>query len=70
VQAPDALGAGEVGQRARHAQHAVVAAGREAQTPGRLGQQRAAGGIGRGDLLQQLVVGLGALVAIRWPPLP
>ena len=49
----------EIGQGARHAQHAVIAARRKPEPLGRLGQQLAAVGVGRRDLVEQLAVGLG-----------
>jgi hypothetical protein len=60
-------GAGlEIGQRAGHAHHAVIAPRRELEAFGRGGEQLAALGIGGGDLVQELAVGLG----IAGIPLP
>ena len=49
----------EVGERSCDAQHAVEAAGRQAEAVDRLGDELAAGLVERGDLLQQLAVGFG-----------
>ena len=54
----------EIRQGACDPQDAVVAAGREAQAVGGLGQQAPAVRVGRGDLLQQLAVGLGVGLGI------
>jgi hypothetical protein len=50
VQAADGLGGGQLGQRARDAQHAVIAAHGELQPPGRFGQQLPAGRVRGRDL--------------------
>ena len=58
VQAAHLLAVVEIGQGAGHAQHAMPAAGGETQPFGGAGQQRAAFGVGRGDLGQELAVSL------------
>ena len=57
--AADLRGAVEVGDGARDTQHAVVAARGQVHALGRAQQQLAASGVGRGDLVEQLAVGLG-----------
>ena len=55
----DLLGAGEVGDGAGDAEHAVEAARGEAHRRGGIGEELAAGLVGRRDPVEQLAVGLG-----------
>ena len=59
MDSPDLLGAGEVGDGAGDAEHAMEAAGREAHRRGGVGEELAAGLVRRRDLVEQLAVGLG-----------
>lgn len=59
MDATNCFGPGQIGERAADAQHAVVAARREAHRVGGLREQLAAGLVGRRDRLEQLAVGLG-----------
>jgi hypothetical protein len=65
VDAADLVVALEVGERARDAQDAVIAARRQAHGVGGLAQQGEAGLLGPGDLLEQLAVGLGIGAQMR-----
>jgi len=53
MQPADFVGSVEIGQRARDAQHAVIAARRQPHGFGRIAQQLCARSVGLGDLLQQ-----------------
>lgn len=63
VQACDGRRCVEIGERARNAQHAMIAACRELEPVGGLGEEVPAGGLGCRQFLQQFAVELG--VAMR-----
>jgi hypothetical protein len=52
MNAADVVGAVEIGERARHPQHAVIAARGKSHGVGGVAQQRKAGGAGPRDLFQ------------------
>ena len=54
---PHRFAAGEVGQRAGDAQHAVIAARRLFQLAGRVVEQRPARLVWRGDAVEQFAIG-------------
>ena len=58
VDAPDLLGACEVGDRPGYAKHPMESSGGEAHCGGGVGEELAAGLVGRRDPVQQLAVGL------------
>ena len=58
MHAADFLGAVEIGQRARDAQHAMITARRQAHGIGRIAQQREPGIVGARDVFQDRTIGL------------
>ncbi|MNT93199.1 hypothetical protein D3C72_2346120 [compost metagenome] len=69
MRAADLVGAGEIGEGARHLQHTVVGAGREVEALGGLQQQGLALPVGIDQLLNQRRAGGGIGEDVRVPGL-